>query len=240
MESLTTAKKKVFYTELAYLIGLVATAFGVALMERADLGVSMVVAPAYVLYRKISLVLPFFTFGMAEYLLQAVLLLGLCLLLRRFRAADLVSFLTALLYGFALDVLMLLVALIPAGNMVVRIALYIGGMAVCAVGISLMFHTYIAPEVYELFTREAALHYGVEIHKFKTGYDIVSCLVAVALSFLLFGFGVFVGVRLGTVLCALINGTMIGFCSAWFEKRFAFADALNWRPFFTGEEKKEK
>ena len=40
----------VFYTELAYVLGILALALGTALMERADFGVSMVVAPAYLLH----------------------------------------------------------------------------------------------------------------------------------------------------------------------------------------------
>ena len=44
----------------------------------------------------------FVTFGMAEYCFQAVLLLAMCLLLR-FRVSYLFSFVTAVVYGFALD-----------------------------------------------------------------------------------------------------------------------------------------
>ena len=68
-------KRKTLYTELAYGLAMVGLSFSVALMTRADFGVSMVVAPAYLLYLKLNPVLPFFTFGMAEYTLQAVLLL---------------------------------------------------------------------------------------------------------------------------------------------------------------------
>ena len=64
-------KKTLIYSEAAYLIGLVVLAFGVALMEAADFGVSMVVAPAYLIYRYLNPMLPFFTFGMSEYCLQA-------------------------------------------------------------------------------------------------------------------------------------------------------------------------
>ena len=39
--------KRTFYTETAYAIGIVALALGTALMEKADYGMSMVVAPAY-------------------------------------------------------------------------------------------------------------------------------------------------------------------------------------------------
>ena len=40
---------------------------------------------------------------MAEYCLQAVLLLAMCLLLRRFRVSYLFSFVTAVVYGVVLD-----------------------------------------------------------------------------------------------------------------------------------------
>lgn len=90
--------KRTFSTELAYVFGIVFVARGVVLMEKADFGVSMVVAPAYLLYRWLSPVWSFVTFGMAEYCLQAVLLLAMCLLLR-FRVSYLFSFVTAVVYG---------------------------------------------------------------------------------------------------------------------------------------------
>ena len=58
--------KRTFSTELAYVFGIVFVAWGVVLMEKADFGVSMVVAPAYLLYRWLSPVWSFVTFGMAE------------------------------------------------------------------------------------------------------------------------------------------------------------------------------
>ena len=41
-------KKPVFYTELAYIAGIITLAVGTAFMAQADFGVSMVVAPAYI------------------------------------------------------------------------------------------------------------------------------------------------------------------------------------------------
>ena len=72
----------------------------------------------------------------------------------------------------------------------------------------------------------------VDIHKFKTGYDCVSCLISVILSFAFFGLWHFEGVKLGTVFCALINGSIIGVCTKIFEKAFTFKDGLKLRRFF--------
>ena len=120
--------KRPFSTELAYVFGIVFVARGVVLMEKADFGVSMVVAPAYLLYRWLSPVWSFVTFGMAEYCLQAVLLLAMCLLLRRFRVSYLFSFVTAVVYGFVLDAFMLLGAALPAGSVWLRVIYYALGM----------------------------------------------------------------------------------------------------------------
>ena len=225
-------RQKTFYTELAYFLGIVTLALGTALMEQADFGVSMVVAPAYLLHLKLSQSLPFFTFGMAEYSLQAVLLLAMCLALRRFRLSWLFSFVTAVFYGFTLDGWIALVALIPGGGFALRAVFYVLGMLVCAVGVSLLFHTYIAPEVYELLVKELAARSGADIHKVKTIYDCMSCAVGVALSFLFFGFGCFEGVKLGTILCALVNGSLIGLCTRFFESRFTFRDGWKLRNLF--------
>ncbi|MBQ8507382.1 MAG: hypothetical protein IJ466_08150 [Clostridia bacterium] len=225
-------KKRAFYTEWAYVLGIIILALGTALMERADFGVSMVVAPAYLLHLKISPALPFFSFGMAEYLLQLVILLLMMLVLRRAKASYLFSFVTAVVYGFALDGMMALVALVPGSGMALRAAFYLLGMLACSLGVALLFHTYIAPEVYELFVKELAGKLGAPIPRVKTIYDCISCLIAILLSFIFFGFGHFEGVKLGTIFCALVNGWIIGQCTKLLERRFEFRDGLKLRRLF--------
>jgi uncharacterized membrane protein YczE len=227
--------KKKCSRELAYVFGIVFVAMGVVLMEKADFGVSMVVAPAYLLYRWLSPTWSFVSFGMAEYALQAVLLLIMVLILRRFRLSYLFSFITAVLYGFVLDGFMALGALLPAAFLWQRAIWYVLGMLCCSAGVSAMFHTYISPEVYELFVKELSGYFHININRFKTGYDCVSTMIGVIMSFLIFGAWHFVGVSWGTVLCALINGTIIGRFSTFYEKHWTFYDRFPWRRFFETE-----
>ena len=224
--------KRSFSTELAYVFGIFFLALGTAFMEKPDFGVSMVVAPAYLLHLKISQYYSFFTFGMAEYTLQAVLLVAMMLVLRRFKISYLFSFVTAVVYGFVLDLCMTIVSYIPMDTMFLRLLYYIIGLVVCSFGVAFFFHTYISPEVYELFVKEISAKYGKDIHKVKTVYDICSCTVAAILSFCFFGFGVFRGVKLGTILCALINGSLIGLCSKLLEHFFVFKNRFKPRGFF--------
>ena len=226
-------KKTVLYTELAYVLGMVGLSLSVALMTRADFGVSMVVAPAYLLYLKLNPVLPFFTFGMAEYTLQAALLLCTILTVKKFRPYFLFSFVTAVLYGFLLDGWMLLVQRFPAESIALRCLWYVLGLGLGAVSIACFFKTYIAPEVYELLVKELALKLSKPTHRVKTVYDCVSCAVAVVMSFAFFGLWRFEGVKLGTVICALVNGWLIGRFTALYEKGFDFRDGLPWRKYFS-------
>ncbi len=226
--------QRTFYTELAYVFGIIILAYGTAFMERADMGLSMVVAPAYLLHLKISQTFSFFTFGMAEYTLQAVLLIVLCIVMRKAKLSYLFSFVTAVYYGTVLDFAIWTVSFLPGDNTIVwRLIYYFIGIVVCSVGVSLIFHTYISPEAYELFVKEITEKNGWQISRVKTCYDCTSCCIGILLSFLFFGFGHFEGVKLGTIFCALINGTMIGIISNFLESRYEFRDGLNLRGLFS-------
>ena len=209
-------KKKVFYEEFAYIFGLIILTIGVALMEKADFGVSMVVAPAYLFSLRFS----FMSFGMAEYLLQAVLLIIMCIALLRFKVQYLFSFVTAVIYGFILDGVMFLAAFLPSHAIALRIVWYVLGVILCSLGISLLIKTYLPPEVYELIVKEVSNRFNFKISRVKTIYDIASLLTAVGLSYLLLG--KLEGVGIGTLVCALINGTIIGFITKLIDKRFVF------------------
>ena len=187
-------RRALFYSELAYAIGIIGLALGTAIMEKANMGLSMVVAPAYLLYLKLSQVWPFVTFGMAEYTIQGCLLVVMVVVLRKFKVAYLFSFITAIIYGFTLDGSIALIAHLNAANFILRTAFYFIGLLLCAVGVAFIFHTYIAPEVYELFVKEVSAKTHIKISRFKTGYDCVSCLIGVIMSFLFFGLFHFEGV----------------------------------------------
>ena len=62
------------------------------------------------------------------------------------------------------------------------------------------------------------------LNKVKTVYDCTSCLVAVVMSFAFFGMWQFRGVNIGTVITALLNGTVIGLFSKLLDKKFDFYD----------------
>ena len=227
-------KKLVIHTEFAYLLGLFLLAWGTALTEWGGYGISMVVAPAYVLHKALVVALPWFSFGVAEYVLQALVLGMMLLVLRKFKFTYLLSFATALIYGILLDLGMKLFynvfPVIPLEWQ--SILAYIGGdLAVCA-GIALIFQSYLPPEVYELFVKEIATKTGLKIHMFKIVYDCTSLLISILMSFALFGS--LQGIDIGTICCAFINGMMIKLFSNFYDRNFVFKDGLPLRKKFEG------
>lgn len=225
-------KKLKFSTELSYVVGLVLLSISAAFMTVADFGLSMVVAPAYLLHLKLSQFLPFFSFGMAEYTFQALLLVVMIIVLKKFKPYYLFSFVTAVLYGLLLDGALYLMSFFTINGVAIRIVLFVIGMVVCSFSIALLFKTYIAPEVYELFVKEISIKYGKSVSAIKTVYDAVSCVFAVVLSFCFFGLWHFEGVNIGTVVCAVANGPLIGLFSRLLDKRFEFTDAFPLRKYF--------
>ena len=83
-----------------------------------------------------------------------------------------------------------------------------------------------------MFVKEVSGRFGRDLNRFKLGYDLVSCAAAIAMSFAFFGFGKFEGVKVGTVLCAFVNGPLIALFSRLLESRFEFRDRLKLRSRF--------
>ena len=119
-------KKPIFHTEIAYFLGLMLLALGTALMVYGDFGMSMVLAPAYILHLFLSRFLPFFSFGVAEYALQAVILLLLMLIMRKVKLSYLLSFVATVFYGIVLDAAVRLTGFLP-DNIYLRIVAYLAG-----------------------------------------------------------------------------------------------------------------
>lgn len=92
-------KKNKISGEVTYFIAIILLSLAVAILSAADFGISMIVAPAYLLSLKTGVL----TFGQAEYVIQAGLFIVLCIILRKFKFVYLFSFATCLIYGLVLD-----------------------------------------------------------------------------------------------------------------------------------------
>lgn len=208
-------KKIPVHKETLYFLSLVLMALAVSMETAADLGVSMIVAPAYIFSLKFS----FLTFGQSEYVIQSILLIIFCILVKNIKLTYFVSFITCILYGAILDLFRSIVPALnpnitPPGSMPmpVRIFYLLFGMVITAISVAMAFRTYISAQVYDFFVIGITKKFGVPLSKFKTIYDFSFLIIALIMSLLFFG-GI-EGIGVGTILMTTLNGILIG----WFNK----------------------
>ena len=223
---MTERKKIPGMGELAYVLGVILCALGVCFSAKSGFGVSMVVAPAYVLHCKLEPLRPFFSFGVAEYVLQGGLILLLCPVVGRFKKKFLLSFGTAVFYGVVLDFWRMLFGT-EVPNELWQRAFFCGlGGCITAFAIALLLRTYLPQQGYELVVKELSDRYGWAMGRVKWIYDMSSLVVAILLMLLLFGEFSFSMIGAGTLLLTLVNTPLITGFGKLLDRFFVFT------PFF--------
>ena len=215
-------KKIRISSEVAYFAAIALLSLAVAILTAANLGISMIVAPAYLLSLKTGVL----TFGQAEYVIQAGLFIVLCIILKKFKFAYLFSFVTCLIYGIALDLWRKIPCFNPTvtepGSMDLwlRIAMFVVGVILTAFSVALFFKTYIYPQVYDFFVKAVSDKYGIKLSVLKTIVDLTCLTSSVIMTFAFFG--EIKGIGWGTLVMALLNGAIIGFFSKLLDRTFDF------------------
>ncbi len=220
-------KKKLSKTaELSWVLAIILCSLNVALCANSGFGVSMVVAPAYILHLKISEFLPWFSFGMAEYCLQGVLLIGCCIIMKRFKWKYLLSFGTAVIYGLCVDGWRFLLGTEVYDAMWQRWLALFGSMIICGISIALFLRTYLPQEAYDLFVKEIHEKTKGSLTKIKWCYDIGSLLISIALMLLLFRRFSFDMIGVGTLIITLLNTPLIALSGKILDKFVTFDSAF--------------
>lgn len=221
-EKRTGFKKPQRFGEANWLFGMIFVSLGVAICSKADLGVSMIAAPPFILQEAISPYWSGLTVGTMEYFFQGFLLLVLCLTVQRVRIKYLFSFAVAFLYGLLLDLWLMFLGRDPFGAVWLRWIMLIVGDCVTALGVACFFRTYLPLQVYELFVSEVADRYRFPVAKTKLVYDLASLAVSVILAFCIhldaasFDWSKIYStayhyIGAGTVVTSLINAPIIAF-----------------------------
>lgn len=218
-------------SELLWLFGIVFVAFGVMICSKADLGVSMVAAPAFVISEKLLEFSSFFTVGVTEYLIQGVMLIILCIILRKFDWRYLLAFAVAVIYGYTLDLFIFLFDGVVFEAVWLRWVMLLVGDMITAFGVACFFRTYMPLQVYELFVAEISSGFKIEVNKVKRVFDYTLLIISVILALVIFldvtvfdwskiGSTCFHSIGLGTVVTTLINSLLIGNMLKLIDKLF--------------------
>ncbi len=200
-------KKLPLPAEVTYVLAIVIMAFSVAMVTAADFGVSMIVAPAYILSQALGI-----TFGQGEYIIQGIAFVLFCIIMKKLKAAYFGAFVTGLLYGAVLDFWR---SVIPAFSPEVIAAGCLTGISV-----ALFFKTYLYPQVYDFFVKGITERYQLNRTKFKIGFDCSMLVLSLLMTLLIFR--KLVGVGIGTLIMCAVNGALIGFFDRLLSRWFRF------------------
>ena len=218
-------------SELLWLMGIVFVALGVAICSKADLGVSMIAAPTFVIQEAVSPLWSGFSVGVVEYLVQGLVLVILCVTVRRFNWRYLLAFAVAVVYGYTMNFFLWILGGVSFDAVWLRWVMLLVGDVLVAFGVACFFHTYMPLQVFELFVAELADRYKLNIHRVKTVFDLTLLAVSVSLALILFGdigsfdwrsvgYSSFHSIGLGTLVTTAINSPLISLMSRLIKRIF--------------------
>ncbi len=201
-------KKLAKMNEIAWVLGILLCALGVTLCTKADLGLSMIAAPPYILHIFMQNFFPWYSQGTSEYIWQALLLVIVCIAVRRFKPKYLLSFGSALLFGFAIDGWLLLFGgRVAFATLPMRILALLIGENITAVAIACYFRTDMPLQIYELVVAELARICKLSMNKAKRINDL--CMLGLSVLLALVLNRSFQGIGAGTIFITLVNAPLI-------------------------------
>ncbi len=207
--------------EAAWVLGIVLCTLGICLCTKANFGLSMIAAPPYILHLRMVEIFPWWSQGTSEYIWQGFLLLVLWVLMRRVQIKFVLCFVTAVVFGFALDCWFVVFggngAYVSLGA---RIVSFVLGECITALAIAFYFKTDMPLQIYELLVTQLAPKYGLTTEKLKQINDIVMFVLSVVLALVLTGG--FHGVGIGTVIITAVNAPLIRLFSKLLDCLFTF------------------
>ena len=204
-----------FRGELALALAVVFNSFGVVLMLYSGSGISAISSVPYAF----SEVFPFLTLGTWTYLFQAVLILTLMVLRRRFVVSYLFSFVVGFVFSELLDLHELWINVLPV-NPGWRVLYFVVSYLILCFGIALSNRCKLPIVPTDLFPRELAQITKITYPKVKISFDAICLLVTAGMTLLFLGH--LQGIGIGTVLAALTMGQVIGIMGNWLDRHFVF------------------
>lgn len=218
-------------SELLWLFGIIFVALGVSICSKANLGVSMIAAPAFVISEAISTLIQGFSVGVTEYVIQGIMLIALCLIVGRFNWRYLLAFAVAVIYGYTLDFFLWILSGIQFDAVWLRWVMLLVGDVITAFGVACFFRTYMPLQVYELFVAELSDRFKINIARVKTFFDLSLLIISILLSIVLFldvkdfdwstiYYSSFHSIGLGTLVTTAINSPIIAIMGKLIDRLF--------------------
>ena len=153
------------------------------------------------------------------------MLVIMCIAVRRFKPRYLLSFVTAVVSGFAIDGWLYLLS----GNgvyesMAMRIAAFILGELLTGLAVAFYFRTNMPLQIYELFVKEISEKFGFPTNKVKLINDV--CMLAFSVVITVILNRSLTGIGVGTIIITVVNAPLIAIFGRLLDKIFIFSPAF--------------
>lgn len=200
-------KKELVLRYLLLIVGLLFSAFGVALAKQAELGVTPISSVANVMSYK------FTSLSMGSWLIiwNCALIAGQIIVLRKnFWIIQFLQIPLSFLFGWFTDLGLWCVSAVPNDIYILQIVMVLAGIVVLAFGISLSVAAGVIMNSGEAFVKAVSDVSGRNFGNVKILFDVCCVLASVILSLLFFDLRI-IGTREGTVISAVLTGFVVKF-----------------------------
>ncbi|MDC7225660.1 MAG: DUF6198 family protein [Spirochaetales bacterium] len=202
---------------------------GLILSVKADFGISVATSPAYVL----SLAVEKLTFGTISYLYQGLIFLLMLIIIREIKLRYFLSFLSAVIFGYAIDGWTWLLRGFIPDTIAVRLVTLAASVVLMSIGIATFVVSTLPMLPFDIFVRKLSDTFGYRFSRVKLIFDLSNLAASVIISLLLFDR--LEGVWWATFIFAVVLGPSAGFIIRHFNQRAELTGNL---PGWLSEEKK--
>ncbi|MDR3602060.1 MAG: cytidylate kinase family protein [Desulfosporosinus sp.] len=186
------------------IVGLFIMGLGVSIITKSNLGTSPISGIPYVL----SLKFPLITFGEFTFVINLLLVLAQIIILRKnFPKEQFLQVLVSAFFGFFIDFGMFICTFVNPTVYAVKIVVVLLGCIVLALGIYLEVRANVIVNPGEGLVKTIANKTGRRFGTVKIAFDCTLVIIAIIIS--LFAFGTLKGLREGTIISAILVGSII-------------------------------
>lgn len=200
---------------LVYIVGLFIMTLGISLSVKSNLGVSPVSSIPYTITCITGLEM-----GKATILFHIVLVVMQILILRKaFQMKNLLQVVVGVIFGYFTTFSNYLFSFLTTPeHIVIRLLMMLGSTVLIAVGIFFYLPADIVPLAGEGAMKAVSDTMHIAFNKVKVGFDI--SMVVISLISCLVALGTLGSVGVGTIIAAVLVGSVLGVITGWFgEKR---------------------
>ena len=188
-----------------FIAAIIIQSCGIALVVHSLLGTSPISSLPYVM----SLIWPY-TFGQTTFAVNMLMFLGQILVLRRdFERVQLLQVPMTLIFSYSIDVFMALTGWVESDYYVLRMLVLLIGASFVSLGVALQGIANVLMLAGEGLVYAISRHYHLPFRNVKTTNDVSLVVIAAILSG--YALGTIEGIREGTLISALITGTIAKF-----------------------------